>query len=150
MRDYIAAQFGTVSPAAVHMVSERVAAGDFVTANSAEERRVLRLMKEVNLINSSVPGSAQSKLGLPSFYITINPANVYNPLVKFLAGSGIDPDTFLPKDVPDYVQQAVTIAKNPPVAARFFNVYMKVFIKCILGYYSKKDDEEVNAGVLGV
>ncbi|KAJ7729150.1 hypothetical protein B0H16DRAFT_1239083, partial [Mycena metata] len=90
--DYIAAQFGTVSPAAIHIVSERIAAGDTVTANTAEERRVLRLMKEVSVINSHVPGSAQSKLvmrneiralmlekGLPSFYITINPADVYNP-----------------------------------------------------------------------
>ncbi|KAJ6575714.1 hypothetical protein DFH09DRAFT_915369, partial [Mycena vulgaris] len=92
--DRIAAQFGTVSPAIVHLVSERIAAGDSVTANSAEERRVLRLMKEVNVINSFVPGSSQSKIvmrnqiralmiekGLPSFYITINPADVYNPLV---------------------------------------------------------------------
>ncbi|KAJ7177005.1 hypothetical protein C8R46DRAFT_890107 [Mycena filopes] len=117
--DFIAAQFGTVSPAAVHLVSERVAKGDTITANSAEERRVLRLMKEVNVINSHVPGSAQSKLvmrneiralmlekGLPSFYITINPADVYNPLVKFLAGDEINLDALLPKDIPDYLQQA--------------------------------------------
>ncbi|KAJ7932933.1 hypothetical protein B0H13DRAFT_1856544 [Mycena leptocephala] len=80
--DNVAAKFGTVSPTAVHIVSERIAAGDTVTANSAEEKRVLRLMKEVNLISSHVPGSAQSKLvmrneiralmvekGLSSFYI---------------------------------------------------------------------------------
>ncbi|KAJ7858577.1 hypothetical protein B0H13DRAFT_1640393 [Mycena leptocephala] len=90
--DHVAAKFGTVSPSTVHIVSERVAAGDIVTANSPEERHVLRLMKEVNLISAHVPGSAQSKLvmrneiralmvekGLPSFYLTINPADVYNP-----------------------------------------------------------------------
>jgi hypothetical protein len=105
--DSVAAQFGTVSPLTVHLVSERVAVGDSTTANSPEECRVLRLMNETNLISSHVPGSAQSKLvmrneiralmidnGLPSFYITINPADVYNPLVKFLAGSEIDLDAF--------------------------------------------------------
>ncbi|KAJ6495866.1 hypothetical protein DFH09DRAFT_946079, partial [Mycena vulgaris] len=92
--DHVAAQFGTVSPATVHIMSERIAAGDNVTANTPEERRVLRLMKEVSIINAHVPGSAMSKLvmrneiralmvdkGMPSFYITINPADVYNPLV---------------------------------------------------------------------
>ncbi|KAJ6530742.1 hypothetical protein B0H19DRAFT_967308, partial [Mycena capillaripes] len=139
--DHIAAQFGTVSPATVHIVSERIASGDTSTANTPEERRALRLMREVSIINSHVPGSSQSKLvmrnqirslmiekGLPSFYITINPADVYNPLVKFLAGNEIDLDHLLPEDIPDYINQSITIAKNPAVAARFFNIYMKAFI----------------------
>ncbi|KAJ7703570.1 hypothetical protein B0H17DRAFT_922210 [Mycena rosella] len=79
-----------------------------------EERCVLKLMKKVYIINSHVPGSAQSKLvmynqiralmiekGLPSFYITINPVDVYDPLVKFLAGSEIDLDDLKPNDIPD-------------------------------------------------
>ncbi|KAJ7908622.1 hypothetical protein B0H13DRAFT_2331271 [Mycena leptocephala] len=111
--DYVAARFGTVSPLAVHKVAERVAAGDRITADTPEERRVLRMMKEANLITSHVPGSAQSRLvmrneiralmiekGMPSFYITINPADVYNPLVKFLAGSEINLDALTPKDIP--------------------------------------------------
>jgi hypothetical protein len=63
--------------------------------------------------------------GLPSFYITINPADVFNPVVKFLAGSEIDVDKLLPEDVPNYWDQSVLIAKNPVVAAQFFNLYMK-------------------------
>ena len=56
-------------------------------------------MSEVNVVTSHVPGSSASRIamrneicglmmdqGLPSFYITINPADVFNPLVKFLAG----------------------------------------------------------------
>jgi hypothetical protein len=118
-------------------------------------------MKEVNLINAHVPGSAQSKLvmrnelralmierGLVSFYITINPADVYNPLVKFLAGSEIDLDALLPKDLPNYIDQAVGIVKNPFIAAQFFNIYMKAFIKTILAFDPKQEDEE--GGILGV
>jgi hypothetical protein len=159
--DYIAAQFGTVSAASVHIVSERIASGDYKTSNSNEERRVLRLMKEVNAINAHVPGSSQSKLvmrnqiralmvekGMPSFYITINPADVYNPLVKFLAGDEIDLDNMSPQDVPDYIRQSITIAKNPAVAAQFFNIYMKAFIKTILAYDPKQQDRE--GGALGI
>jgi hypothetical protein len=86
--DSVAAQFG-VSASAIHTVSERISKGDFQTSNSEEESRVLALMKQVNLISSHVQGSPQSKLimrneirglmiekGLPSFYITINPADV--------------------------------------------------------------------------
>jgi hypothetical protein len=118
-------------------------------------------MNEVNLINAHVPGSAQSKLamrnelralmierGLASFYITINPADVYNPLVKFLAGSEIDLDELLPKDLPNYIDQAVGIVKNPFIAAQFFNIYMKAFIKTILDFDPKQEEEE--GGILGV
>ena len=84
---------------AVHSVMECVSRGDYATAHNDEERKVLQLMKEVKVIASSIPGSSASRLamrnkirgmmtelGMPSFHITINPADVYNPLVKFLAG----------------------------------------------------------------
>ncbi|KAF7372226.1 ATP-dependent DNA helicase [Mycena venus] len=86
--------------------------------------------------------------GLPSFYLTINPADVYNPLVKFLAGDEIDLDKLTMDTVPDYFNQSCLIAKNPAVAAEFFNVYMKAFISEILGYDPKQDDLE--GGILGV
>lgn len=50
--------FASVSPKAVHIVSERVARGDWKTFHSDEEQQVLNLMKEVNVIISHVPGSA--------------------------------------------------------------------------------------------
>ena len=48
--------------------------------------------------------------GLPSFYITINPADVFNPLVKFLAGFDIDINNLLPEQVPDYWEQTHLVA----------------------------------------
>ncbi|KDQ54421.1 hypothetical protein JAAARDRAFT_88669, partial [Jaapia argillacea MUCL 33604] len=95
--DSIAAGFASVSAQAIHCVTERVCRGDTATAHSDEEKRVLALMKEVKLVTSHVPGSSASRvvmrnkiraltmtLGLPSFYLTINPADVYSPIVKFL------------------------------------------------------------------
>jgi hypothetical protein len=37
-----------------------------------------------------------------SFYIIVNPVDVFNPLVKFLACSEIDIDNLIPEDMPDY------------------------------------------------
>jgi hypothetical protein len=50
---------------------------------------------------------------LPSFYVTINPADVYNPLVKFLAGSEIDIDNLLPEDVLKFHEQSILIVAGP-------------------------------------
>jgi hypothetical protein len=136
--DYIASQFASVSPEVVKNVSERVANGESAVPKNAEERKVMDLLRQVNGVAASVPGSLAARVamrneirglmiekGLPSFYITINPADVFNPVVKFLAGSEIDVDKLLPEDVPNYWDQSVLIAKNPVVAAQFFNLYMK-------------------------
>ena len=157
----VAHSFAHVSPEAVHRVTERVARGDWTSSNSSEERQVLKLMKEVNVVTSNVQGSAASRVamrnelrglmmdkGLPSFYITINPADVYNPLVKFLAGSNIDIDNLLSDDVPNYWEQSVLIAKNPAVAAKFFDTYMKAFISTILAY--DPAHKNLDGGILGV
>ena len=83
-----------------------------------------------------------TELGMPSFYITINPADVFNPLVKFLAGDEINIDNLLPEQVPNYWDQAILVAHNPALAAWFFNIYMKAFISSILGYDPKHQNCE--------
>ena len=153
-----AEQFATLSPETIHLMSERVSRGDY-TAKSQEERNVLKLMREVNAVTSYVPGSPTSKVamrneikalivdqGLPHFYITINPADVYNPIVKFLAGSDIDVDHCLPSDH-NYYDQAFLVAKNPANAAKFFNIYMKAFIYAVLGYQDNGSSQD--GGILG-
>jgi len=80
-------------------------------------------MQEVRVISKHVPGSSvahmemcneiqalTTQLGSPTFFITINPVDVYNPLVKFLAGNDIDIDYLLPEQVPKYWDQALLVA----------------------------------------
>lgn len=86
------------------------------------------------------------KKGLPSFYLTTNPADVFNPVVKFLAGSEIDVDQLLPEQVPSYLEQSILVAKNPFVASKFFNLYMKSFVKNILDHDLH---DPANEGILG-
>jgi hypothetical protein len=156
----IAHRLGTVSPLAVHAVADRVARGDH-TVHNDEEKRVLGLMKEVNVISSHVQGSSAARvarrneirglmmhLGMPSFYITINPADHRNPLVKFMAGADIDIDNLLSGDVPQYDEQTLLVAKNPFIGAKFFNIYMKAFIKALLGY--DRTSVDIDGGILGL
>lgn len=47
--------------------------------------------------------------------------------------------------MPKFWEQSLLVANNPFVAAKFFNVYMKAFIKSLLGY-----DESLEGGVSGL
>lgn len=152
----VASDFASVSPETVHIVTEHISRGDSITANTAEKQKVLNLMKQVNIVTSNVPGTSAScvtmrneicgvmiEKGMPSFFITINPADVYNPIVKFLGGAEINLNNILPEQVPKYSEQAILVAKNPFIAAKFFNIYMKAFISAVLGY---EPDEKKNEG----
>src|SRR6266702_893718 len=89
--------------------------------------------------------------GLPSFYVTINPANVYNPLVRFLSGSKFDMDNMLSGEVPKYWSQSILIANNPVTAAQIFHLCMTTFFHTVL-HYDNSDSvlsDEASAGVLG-
>lgn len=59
---FVVARFGTVSADAVHRVLEHVAHGDYATAYYDDEKCVLTLMKEVNVVTSHVPGSSSAQL----------------------------------------------------------------------------------------
>jgi len=157
----VASDFASVSLETVHIVTERISRGDLITANTAEERKVLNLMKQVNIVTSNVPGTSASRVtmqneicglmiekGMPSFFITINPADIYNPIVKFLGGAEIDLNNILPEQVPNCREQAILVAKNPFIAAKFFNIYMKAFISAVLGY--DPHEKNMEGGILGL
>jgi len=159
--DSWARRFTEVSMEAVRTLSDRAAAGTQPTATTDEERKVLELMKEVKLISANIPGSAASRLtmrneiranilslGVPSFYITVNPADVYNPIVKYLSGHDIDIDNLMSHEVPTYWEQAKAVARNPCVGADFFNMYLNAFFSAVLGYDPKQ--RSTDPGVVGV
>ena len=59
---WVATGFHSVSPEAIARVCERISRQDYSAGEDEDERKVLKLMREVNLVTSSVPGSASSKL----------------------------------------------------------------------------------------
>ncbi|KAJ8090790.1 hypothetical protein PM082_024971 [Marasmius tenuissimus] len=144
----------------------QIAHGDSFTANNEQEKKVLSLMNDIKVVTSSVYGSASSRLnmrnqirsmimsyGLPTFYVTINPADVFHPLVGVLTSTDLDVDEMLSKKFvfelssTKKTYQGYAIAKNPFLGARFFHVMMKSFFKGLLGFDGKKSG---GTGILGV
>ena len=159
--DSWAQRFVNVSTVAINSPTSRASTGIQPIPASDEERLVCELMKEVKIISSNVPGSPESRLtmrneiranilslGVPSFFITVNPADVYSPIVKFLAGNDIDIDNLLPDQVPTYWEQAGVVARNPCIAAEFFDTYINAFISAILRYDPKQ--RSTRPGIVGV
>ena len=156
-----AQRFADVSADTMQGLAERASSGSLPAATTEDEKRALELLREVKLISANIPGSAASRLtmrneiranilslGVPSFYVTVNPADVYNPMVRFLAGNDIDIDNLLSHEIPTYWEQAKTVARNPCIAAEFFHVFVTAFISAILGYDPKQ--RSVTPGILGV
>lgn len=117
-------------------------------------------MKEVNVITSRVSGSPASHvnmhneihgsnnvLGLANFFLMVNSADIYNPMVKLLTGQKIDVDNLLNGQMPDYWEPSILIANNPVITAHFFDIFILVFIGCVLDYLGNREWKE---GVLGV
>src|SRR3984957_4650754 len=160
--NWMAEQFASVSAETIHVVAEKTRKGELKNETwSDDERKIADLMQQVNAITGYVDGSAAARVhmrneirglmidqGLPSFYITINPADVYNPILKVLSGEDIDIDSILPEQVPDYWKQSILVAKNPAITAKFFNIYMKAFLSCLVGYDPKFQDLE--GGIFGL
>ena len=154
-----AQMYDTITSESINHVIDRVSKGIFETPSNENDRRVYQLMQDVRLINSHVPGSSSARLqmrneiralttylGVPTFFITINPADIYSPILKYLALQNFDLDNMSTDDIPDYWCQGMLISRNPYVAAQFFNIFMKTFIETLLNY---KSCSEHNNGVLG-
>jgi hypothetical protein len=154
-------RFRCVSIEAIGSLASQASNGVQPIPDTDDERLASELMKEVKAISGNIPGSPESRLtmrneiranilllGVPSFFVTINPADVYNPIVKFLAGNDIDIDNLLSDQVPTYWEQARVIAKNPCLAAEFFDIYINAFISTVLRYDPKR--RSVRPGILGV
>ncbi|KAL0563379.1 hypothetical protein V5O48_018689, partial [Marasmius crinis-equi] len=160
----MARNFTEVSASAVAAVSSRIAKGDTVTWRNASEKKVLDLMRHARIITGRVQGSAEAKKhrrneikaliidkGPPSYYITINPADLYHLLVQLSSGREQDIDDLCERDMiaeGGTWNQYKQLVADPFMGAKFFNRFMEAVIKGLLGYDPSKS--EPSEGVLGV
>ena len=102
--------YANLQPETIKRVADSIEQGEY-SFQQEDEKNVCDLMRDVHSINATVHGSAAARLkmrneiramtlahGAPSFFVTINPADVYNPLVNFLAGDDIDINNLLPEE----------------------------------------------------
>ncbi|PPQ76590.1 hypothetical protein CVT24_013026 [Panaeolus cyanescens] len=158
-RDF-AQRFSSVSAEAVAEYAEKMKDSSSHFDSTEQDQLISRLLSEINIVTQNVSGTpaAKKKLrnqlralilqkGLPTFFITLNPADIYNPILSFLSGRQIDPENMQEADIPQYFEQARFIARNPVVTAKFFDMYMRAFFDHLLTY---TDDEDlVENGILG-
>ncbi|KAF8193072.1 hypothetical protein K438DRAFT_1443719, partial [Mycena galopus ATCC 62051] len=67
------------------------------------------------------------KFSTPALFLTINPADIADPLLAAIAG--VDPGKWRAMSSTD---RQVFVAKNPGAAAVFFDEVIKAFIRIIL------------------
>ena len=159
--DSWAQRFAFVSIDAINSLLSRGSNGAQPIPTTDDERLVCELMTEVKAISCNIPGSPESRLtmrneiranvlslGVPSFFVTVNPADVYNPVVRFLSGNDIDIDDLLPHQIPTYWEQAKVVARNPCIAAEFFDTYINAFISAVLQYDPKQ--RSTQSGIFGM
>src|ERR1700742_2552828 len=139
----ISMRLSNINTLVLKNLASRMASGEAVKPDTEEERQCFQLINDLDHINGRVQGSITSKKwmrnelwsliarrGAPSWYITLNPADVRHPICLYFAGNGT---TFEPSLKLTDSDRLRLIANNPVAAARFFNFMIQNFIQYVLG-----------------
>ena len=115
------------------------------TFSSITNPRISMLMKQIRAVGGNVMGSAYSRAalrtqihglifnqGLPSIFMTINPADIHSRIALYFAGVDLDLDKIIPETIPSTYERAQIIAAHPVATARYFNVLIPSILKCMV------------------
>lgn len=107
--------------------------------------RISSLLKQIKTVGGNVMGSACSRAalrnkihalifnqGLPSIFMTVNPADIHSRVALYFSGVDLDLDKILPSKIPSTYERAQIIAAHPVATARFFNVLITSILKCLV------------------
>jgi hypothetical protein len=107
--------------------------------------RISSLLKQIKTVGGNVMGSTCSRAalrnkihalifnqGLPSIFMTINPADIHSRVALYFAGVDLDLDKVLPSKIPSAYERAQIIATHPVATARFFNILITSILKCMV------------------
>ncbi|KAF9515504.1 hypothetical protein BS47DRAFT_1360950 [Hydnum rufescens UP504] len=88
--DYIAQKLVSLSPELIQRVAKHIENEGKISDLTTQEKNVMTLLKQVNIVSAKIPGSSASKLqvwneicaymgyfGLPHLYMTLNPNAMY-------------------------------------------------------------------------
>ena len=104
-----------------------------------------KLLQYVRTIGGRVMGSAYSRTalrtrlhaliynqGLPSIFLTINPADIHSPVVLYFAGVNIDLDNIQMQQMLDTYKRAEIVASHPVATAKFFHILIRNILNTLL------------------
>ncbi|KIN97657.1 hypothetical protein M404DRAFT_159992, partial [Pisolithus tinctorius Marx 270] len=128
--------------ASIAMLAEKLEKNPRAKVDSVEERKALRLFRELNVICWSLPGSNGYKLcrrneirsltrhlGTLAFFLTLNPHDMMNVLVAHYGGM----DVSWWRQLGAY-ERAVFVASHPVAAAKAFDVIIRGFMDVVVKY----------------
>ncbi|CAF4616225.1 unnamed protein product, partial [Didymodactylos carnosus] len=118
---------------------------------SAANTNLNTLLKQIKTVGGKAMGSPQSRAalrteihsliysqGLPSIFMTINPADIHSPIALYFAGVNLNIDHILTDSFPSTFHRAQIVASHPVSAAKFFNLLITNILETL-----------VKGGVLG-
>ncbi|KZV94291.1 hypothetical protein EXIGLDRAFT_715631 [Exidia glandulosa HHB12029] len=136
-------------------VAEKLQADPRAKPETDEEMACFRVLSELDMVNAHVPGSVTAKryqrnelwsllsyMGAPTWFITFAPTDINHPICLYLAG---DNNSFEPAKISllSPSERWRLIAHNAVASARFFHLFVKVFIEEILKW------DDVRQGLFG-
>jgi hypothetical protein len=109
------------------------------------DHRITTLIKHIKVVSGHIMGSAHSRSalrtkihslcfnqGLPSLFVTINPADIHSPVALYFSGVDLDLDKVLPEAMGTSYERAKIIAAHPVATAKFFNTLIKSILKYLV------------------
>jgi hypothetical protein len=136
-----------------------ITADDLTRASQEETRgvpfsnpavRVLR--SQLSAVKTKVQGSDESRISIrgkiwgtsvlhnpPTLWVTINPADMQDPIAQVLAGADIDLDSFCKTAGPDSVDRAFNMACDPFASAKFFHLMIGTILEVLMGVTTSRN-----------
>ena len=128
------------------VIESKEKGNSIILPDNENKKLILRLMNQISLISSEVKGTLSSKirirnkiravivsLGLPSFYLTVKPTDVFNSIAQIIDGTEFDLDDMKDRDIPNYWEQSCKVTQNLFLGAKFFHNYINCFVYTLLG-----------------
>ena len=105
------------------------------TYSAESNSRLNKLLQHIKTVGGRVEGSAYSRTalrtqihalifnqGLPSIFLTINPADIHSPVALYFAGIELDLDNIQMEQLMNTYKRAEIIASHPVATAKYFHL----------------------------
>lgn len=102
------------------------------------------------IANRSKLWSTTVMMNPPTLWLTINLADIHDPIVQVFAGENIDMDHFDRTLGPDRHRRAQTAAKDPYATAKFYEFLINTILETLLGVDASGQSVRSKKGIFGV
>jgi len=115
------------------------------TYNTEANSALNKLLQHIKTVGGRVMGSAYSRTalrtrihalifnqGLPSIFLTINPADIHSPVALYFAGVQLNLDQIKDEQLMDTYRRAEIIASHPVATAKFFHVLVSNILETMI------------------